>query len=56
MVGGFHGVLLLSAKHTRFLFDGKLLMNGDSAKHSKGPIIPFGAKVEYHTYLCERPI
>ena len=31
MAGWFHGVLLLSAKHTR----GKYLTNGDSANHSQ---------------------
>ena len=35
MVGGFYGVLLLSAKHSRSRLMGRHLTNGDSANHSK---------------------
>ena len=54
MVDGFHGVLLLSAKHTRSLG----LMGGTPYERRfgmpfHGPVIPFGAMVEYHPIFCE---
>ena len=42
MVGGFHGMLLLSAKHVRTLYESRF------GEPFKGPIIPFGSLVEYH--------
>ena len=49
MEGGFHGVLLPSAKHSRspVWWEGTF-MKGESDNHSKGRVIPFGALVEYH--------
>ena len=31
----------------------KHIMNGDLAKPCKGPIIPFGSLVEYHTIIAK---
>ena len=47
MVGGFHGVSLLSAKHSRSL-DGKTQCERPFGMPSNGLVIPFGAMVEYH--------
>ena len=48
MVGGFHGMLLLSVKHPRSLVsDGKTPCERRVGIPFKGPIISFGAMVEY---------
>ena len=48
MVGGVHEVSLLSAKHSRFLSDGKTPCARRFGIPCNGPVIPFGAVVEYH--------
>ena len=49
IVGRFSGMLLLSAKHSRFLLsDGKTPYERRFGQPFKGPIIPFGSLVEYH--------
>ena len=49
MVGGFYGMLLLSAKMFKTSWQmGKLPVKDDSENHSKGAIFPFGVMVEYH--------
>ena len=49
MVGGFYGMLLLSAKMFKTSWQmGKLPMTGDSENHSTGATFPFGVMVEYH--------
>ena len=48
MVGGFHRVLLLSAKHSRSLVCGKTPDEARFGIPFHGPVIPFGAMVEYH--------
>ena len=35
---------------------GKHLVNGDLENHVKGPVIPFGTKVEYHPISAKRPV
>ena len=47
MVGGFHGVLLLSAKHSRSLFWWEDTNERRFGMPFNGPVIPFGAMVEY---------
>ena len=46
MVGGFHGMLLLSAKHSRSL--GKTPCERRFGMPFNGPVVPFGAMVEDH--------
>ena len=49
MAGGFHGMLLLSAKHSRSLVsDGKTPYERRFGIPLNGPVIPFGGMVEYH--------
>ena len=48
VVGGFHGMLLLSAKHTILLSDGKTPHERRFGEPSKRPIIPFGSMVVNH--------
>ena len=48
MVGAFHGMLLLSAKCAGFLSEGKTPYKGRFGMPFNGPVIPFGAMVEYH--------
>ena len=48
MVGGFHGMRLLSAKHSDLLSDGKTPYERRFGMPFNGPVIPFGAMVEYH--------
>ena len=49
MVGGFYGVLLLSAKHSRSpLSDGKTPYERRFGIPFNGPVIPRGAMVEHH--------
>ena len=48
MVGGFHGMLLLSANIEDLLSDGKTPCERRFGERFKGPIIPFVAMVEYH--------
>ena len=48
MMGGFHGMLLLSAKHTRSLVWREDTYERRFGMPSDGPVIPFGAMVEYH--------
>ena len=47
MVGGFHGVPLPSAKHSRSS-DGKTPYERRFGMPFDGPVIPFGAMVEYN--------
>ena len=49
MVGRFHGMLYLSAKHSNLLSDGKLHTRDVLENPFKGPIISFGSLVEYHS-------
>ena len=49
MVGGFHGMLLLSAKHKDLLSDGKTPCERPFGVPFNGPVFPFGAMVEYHS-------
>ena len=46
MLGGFYGMLLLSAKHSRS--DGKTPYERRFGMPFDGPVIPLGAMVEYH--------
>ena len=53
MVGGFHGMLLLPAKHSGslveiVLVDGKTPYERRVGIPFNGQVIPFGAIVEYH--------
>ena len=48
MVGGFHGMLLLSAIHSSLLSDGKTPYERRFGVLFNGPFFPFGAMVEYH--------
>ena len=48
MVGGFHGMLLLSAKYSRYFSFGKRPYEWRFGVPFNGPVIPFGAMVEYH--------
>ena len=49
MVGGYHGVLLLSAKRSRSLLtDGKTPYEWRFGMPFDGPVTPFGALVEHH--------
>ena len=43
MVGGFHGVLLLSANHSRFMSYGKTPYERRFGTSFNGPVCPFGA-------------
>ena len=51
MVGGFHGMLLLSAQD--LLSDGTTRFERRFGVPCKIPVIPFGAMVEYHTISAE---
>ena len=55
MVGSFHGMLLLSAKCSRPLGDGKTPYERRFGEPLKGPIILFGALLEYHPISPKRP-
>ena len=48
MVGRFHGMLYLSAKHSGSCLMGKLHTKDVLDNLFEGPIIPFGSLVEYH--------
>ena len=48
MEGRFHGMLHLSAKHSRSRPDGKTPYERRLGKPFNGPVISFGAMVEYH--------
>ena len=49
MVGGFHGMLLLFAKHSRSLvWRERTPYERRFGMPFNGPVIPFGAMVEYH--------
>ena len=48
MVGGIHGVLLLLRNNQDLLSDGKTPFERRFGEPVNGPVIPFGAMVEYH--------
>ena len=48
MVGGFHGMSLLSANIQDLLSDGKTPYERRFGMPFNGPVLPFGAVVEYH--------
>ena len=53
MVGGVFGMLLLSAPFKISCLMGRHHMKGGSECHFNGPVIPFGAGVEYHS-VCAK--
>ena len=54
MVGGFHGMLLLSAERTSLLFGmGRHHLKGDVENHSEGPSSDCGSMVEHDPISAE---
>ena len=56
MVDGFHGVLLMSARHSRSLVCWEDTTCKAVRNAFNGPVIPFGAMVVDHPYFCQRPV
>ena len=56
VVGGFHGMLRLSAKRSRPLIGWETQYERRFRAPFEGPVIPFGSMIEYHPISCERPV
>ena len=55
MMGGFHGMPLQSAKNLDLSSDGKTPYETRFGTPFNGPVIPFGAMVEYHSISAKDP-